>query len=93
MQQNHFFPWEERAFQTESSSLVAFSLKIHSSFSVPSCSPLNKEIVSCTLLVDYAKKRNRSVILWGLRAISDFEYELQLAHINRRLDTAKSMYS
>ncbi len=40
-----------------------------------------------SLLVDYAKKRNGSVILRGLRAISDFEYELQLAHMNRRLNT------
>lgn len=35
------------------------------------------------LLVDYVKKRKANVILRGLRAISDFEYELQIASVNR----------
>ena len=38
------------------------------------------------LMVDYVKKRNVSCILRGLRAMSDFEYEFQLALINRRLN-------
>jgi pantetheine-phosphate adenylyltransferase len=37
------------------------------------------------LLVDYARRRKARVILRGLRAVSDFEYEFQLAHMNRRL--------
>jgi pantetheine-phosphate adenylyltransferase len=37
------------------------------------------------LLVDYARKIGASVILRGLRAVSDFEYELQMAMMNRRL--------
>jgi len=37
------------------------------------------------LLVDYAQTRPDAVILRGLRAISDFEFEFQLAHMNRRL--------
>jgi len=37
------------------------------------------------LLIDYAKKRQANVILRGLRALSDFEFEFQLAHMNRRL--------
>ena len=37
------------------------------------------------LLVDYARRRRASVIVRGLRAISDFEYELQMALMNRRL--------
>ena len=37
------------------------------------------------LLVDYARRRGASVILRGLRAVSDFEYELQMAMMNRRL--------
>ena len=37
------------------------------------------------LLVDYAKRRDIGVIVRGLRAISDFEYELQMALMNRRL--------
>jgi len=37
------------------------------------------------LLVDYAERINASVIIRGIRAISDYEYELQMALINRRL--------
>jgi pantetheine-phosphate adenylyltransferase len=37
------------------------------------------------LLVDYARRIGASVILRGLRAVSDFEYELQMAMMNRRL--------
>ena len=37
------------------------------------------------LLVDCAKQQGASVVLRGLRAISDFEYEFQLAGMNRRL--------
>lgn len=35
------------------------------------------------LLVDYARSRKAQAIIRGLRAISDFEYELQMAQINR----------
>ena len=38
------------------------------------------------LLVDYAERVGASVILRGIRAISDFEYEFQMALMNRRLD-------
>ncbi len=37
------------------------------------------------LLVDFTKTHNASVILRGLRAVSDFEYEFQLAGMNRSL--------
>jgi pantetheine-phosphate adenylyltransferase len=37
------------------------------------------------LLVDCAKEHKASVILRGLRAVSDFEYEFQMAGMNRRL--------
>ena len=37
------------------------------------------------LLVDYAKKKNAQIIIRGLRAVTDFEYELQLAQTNREL--------
>ena len=39
------------------------------------------------LLVDYMKARNAQVILRGIRAISDYEYELQMALMNRRLSS------
>lgn len=41
-----------------------------------------------TLLVDFAQKNDAGVILRGLRAVSDFEYEFQLASMNRRLAPA-----
>lgn len=41
---------------------------------------------SNTLLVFYAKQRQAHVIIRGLRAIADFEYEFQMALMNRRLD-------
>lgn len=38
------------------------------------------------LLINYAQSQNVNVILRGLRAVSDFEYELQMANMNRKLD-------
>jgi pantetheine-phosphate adenylyltransferase len=38
------------------------------------------------LLVDYAARKNATAILRGMRAVSDFEYEFQLALMNRRLN-------
>jgi len=40
------------------------------------------------LLVDYAKRRNVNVVLRGLRAVSDFEFEFQLANMNRKLNAS-----
>ena len=40
------------------------------------------------LLVQYALDHDVAVIVKGLRAVSDFEYELQMAHMNRRLSRA-----
>jgi pantetheine-phosphate adenylyltransferase len=37
------------------------------------------------LLVDYARKRQAQAVIRGLRAIADFEYEFQFAHMNRHL--------
>ena len=38
------------------------------------------------LLVDYVRSRQASVILRGMRAVSDFEFEFQMALMNRKLD-------
>lgn len=38
------------------------------------------------LLIDYIKSKNANVIIKGLRAVSDFEYEMQMASINRLLE-------
>ena len=37
------------------------------------------------LLVDYAKQKNAQVIVRGIRAVTDYEYEFQMALMNRRL--------
>jgi pantetheine-phosphate adenylyltransferase len=81
--------------------LVAYNPNKASLFSVEERVSLIKEViriedikggdrisVDCFdgLLVDYAKKSGSNVILRGLRAVSDFEYEFQMALINRRLN-------
>ena len=38
------------------------------------------------LLVEFAKENEAQVIIKGLRAISDFEHEFQMAHLNKKLD-------
>jgi pantetheine-phosphate adenylyltransferase len=45
------------------------------------------------LLVDFVKAKDAKVILRGLRAVSDFEYEMQLASMNRHLeDTLETVF-
>lgn len=39
------------------------------------------------LLVDFAREENAFVVIRGLRAVSDFEFEFQMALMNRRLET------
>lgn len=39
------------------------------------------------LLVEYARRKRASVVVRGLRAVSDFEFEFQLALMNRKLDS------
>ena len=47
----------------------------------------NVEVIGFdSLLVDFAEKINAQIILRGLRAVSDFEYEFQLAGMNKRLN-------
>ena len=43
------------------------------------------ERFSC-LLLDFAREQNASIIMRGLRAVSDFEYEFQMAGMNRGMD-------
>ncbi len=75
---------------------VAASQKKHPLFSVEERLELIKESVKDLkgaregtfegLLVNYAKNKNSIAIIRGLRAVSDFEYELQMALMNRRLN-------
>lgn len=39
-----------------------------------------------SLLVEFAEKHQAKVVIKGLRAVSDFEHELQMAHLNKRLN-------
>ena len=53
-----------------------------------------KNAQSCTitvtsfdgLLIDFARKNNASIIIRGLRAVTDFEFEFQMTGMNRRMD-------
>jgi len=44
------------------------------------------------LLVDYAREQGAKAVVKGLRAVSDFEYELQMAHMNRRLSDVETFF-
>lgn len=44
------------------------------------------------LLVDFARARNVDVIVKGLRAVSDFDYELQMAQMNHRLSGIDTVF-
>lgn len=47
----------------------------------------NVDVLGFTgLLVDFAAKHDATILIRGLRAVSDFEYEFQLANMNRRLN-------
>jgi pantetheine-phosphate adenylyltransferase len=65
------FPARERADMIEA---VTFNLK-------------NVQVdVFDGLLMDYARAKNARVILRGIRAVSDYEYELQMAMMNRKIE-------
>ena len=69
---------KQTAFDTETRvSLVRENLEPHANATVEAFDGL---------LVDYAKERGASVLVRGLRAVSDFEYEFQMAQMNRHLD-------
>ncbi|MBN1382733.1 MAG: pantetheine-phosphate adenylyltransferase [Deltaproteobacteria bacterium] len=76
--------------------LVAYNPEKKSLFTVEERMNLIREVlnhnkkvrVDCSsgLLVDYVKKEKANVVVRGLRALSDFEYEFQMALMNRRLN-------
>lgn len=67
-------------------------------FSVPERVEMLKQVVAHLpnvevetfdgLLVDYARRKGAQVLLRGIRAVSDYEYELQMAMMNRQLQPA-----
>ena len=53
----------------------------------------NVEVEAFTgLLVDHAKRRGVDVVVKGLRAITDFEYEIQMAQMNHRLSGVETLF-
>ncbi len=44
------------------------------------------------LLVDYARAQRASVIVKGLRAVSDYEYEIQMAQMNQRIGEIETLF-
>ena len=53
----------------------------------------NVEVVSFQgLLVDFCKSRNISTIVKGLRAVSDFDYELQMAQLNHQIGDVETFF-
>ena len=74
---------------TNSSKQPLFSLDERLEMLVEVCAPLENVTVHTFegLLVHYARNCGAGVIVKGLRAVSDFEYELQMALMNRRLDS------
>jgi pantetheine-phosphate adenylyltransferase len=44
------------------------------------------------LLVDYARRREIDVVVKGLRAVSDYEYEIQMAQMNRSLSGLETLF-
>lgn len=76
-------------------SILANSEKQHQLFTVPereelirrvTCDIKNVKVDSFSgLLVDYAREKKATAIIKGLRAVTDFEYEFQMALINKKL--------
>jgi pantetheine-phosphate adenylyltransferase len=71
-----------------SSKTPLFSLEERISM-IQQCFASNKQVEIDTasgLIVDYTVRKNACAIIRGLRAVSDFDYELQLALMNRKLE-------
>lgn len=75
------------AVLTNSSKSAVFTIDERISFIADACkSWTNIKVVSFQgLLVDFCKQNDISIIVKGLRAVSDFDYELQMAQMNYRL--------
>jgi len=75
------------AVLTNSSKSALFTIEERMNFIADACSAwTNINVVSFQgLLVDFCKQNDISIIVKGLRAVSDFDYELQMAQMNYRL--------
>ena len=75
---NYYFSIEERLLIIKNSLFKDLRLNKKKIIAVP----------FDTLTIDLCKKYNATVIIRGLRAVSDFEYEFQLAGMNKKLDSS-----
>jgi pantetheine-phosphate adenylyltransferase len=71
-------PWRKGATLFSADERVAFLRNATNTLPNISVEPFS------TLLVDFARERGATAIIKGLRAISDFEYELEMNQLNRR---------
>jgi pantetheine-phosphate adenylyltransferase len=71
-------PWRKGSTLFSADERVAFLRNATSTLPNISVEPFS------TLLVDFARERGATAIVKGLRAISDFEYELEMNQLNRR---------
>ena len=65
--------------------LFSLEERIETAREVLSCHPEVTVTGFDCLLMDFVKQQNAGIILRGLRAVSDFEYEFQMAGMNRNL--------
>ena len=71
-------------------------------FTVEECIAMTEEVTAkypnvkvdswSGLLVDYCKKNDISIILKGLRAVTDFDYELQMSQVNLQLQGVETLF-
>lgn len=75
------------AILTNSSKTPMFSIEQRLDWIRRSTAHIENVEVDCFsgLLVNYMKEKNANIIIKGLRAVSDFEYEFQMALMNRKL--------
>lgn len=76
------------AILTNSSKTPMFSLEQRLDWLKRSTADIENVEIDCFsgLLVNYLKEKNSNIIIKGLRAVSDFEYEFQMALMNRKLN-------
>ena len=77
------------AILTNSSKTPMFSLEQRLDWLRRSTADIENVEIDCFsgLLVNYLKEKNSNIIIKGLRAVSDFEYEFQMALMNRKLNS------
>jgi pantetheine-phosphate adenylyltransferase len=82
------------AVLTNSSKSALFTIEERIKFISDACASWNNiKVVSFQgLLVDFCKQNDISIIVKGLRAVSDFDYELQMAQMNYRLAKVETSF-